>query len=89
MKDKFTMGLVWHNCATHPPKEYWNDDLYISDGESVCRAEYSKERGWYNKTFGHWIYPNITREYWWADLEQTVRTSKEFAEVLIDEALDR
>lgn len=82
MKDKFTIGLVWHNCETYPPKEYWNNNLYISDGEYVSRAEYSRENGWYDKTGGVYIYPDLVKEYWWADIEQTVRTSKEFAEAL-------
>lgn len=81
MKDKFTMSLVWHNCKTHPPKEKWNNNLYASDGQYVFEAEYDWQYGWFDKNAGDYIPFGELHEYWWADLEQTVQTSKEFAEV--------
>jgi hypothetical protein len=80
MKDKFTMGLVWHNCKTYPPKEHWNNNLYASDGKYVFRVTYDWQSGWFNKYAGYYIPYGELHEYWWADLEQTVQTSMEFAD---------
>lgn len=82
MENTISMNLVWHNCRTCPPKEYANDNLYISDGKHVCQAAYSKEKGWYNKTHKFYVFPELVREFWWADLERNVLASDEFAEVL-------
>lgn len=78
MKNKFKMELTWHNCLTYPPKEYWNDNLYVTDGTCVHSVEYHKERGWWSRELGDYIPFNILHKYWWADIEQTVITSNEF-----------
>ena len=82
MKNKFTIGLVWHNCETHPPKECWNNNLYASDGQYVFPVTYDWQYGWFNKHAGDYIPYRELHEYWWADLDQTVTTSKKFAEAL-------
>ncbi len=81
MKDKFAINLIWHNCKTYPPDEKWNDNLYITDGEYVFDAEYDWQRGWYNKYAGDYIPFGELSDWWWADIEQTVQTSKEFYEI--------
>ena len=50
MKDKFTIGLVWHNCKTYPPKERYNDCLYVTDGNRIMQMEYHSEYGWIDTT---------------------------------------
>lgn len=77
-KKKFTMPLVWHNCYDYPPEESRNDNLYATDGKRVFNVEYNKEIGWYNKTDGHYLYPELIWSYWWADIEQTVRGCSDF-----------
>lgn len=78
MNNKFTMPLTWHNCQSCPPEEQWNDNLYVSDGKYVFKAEYSKENGWYNKTDCYYLYPELIWLYYWADIEQTVRGCSDF-----------
>jgi hypothetical protein len=80
MDNKFTMELVWHNCLTHPPAEFYNDKLYVSDGKYVFQVEYSREHGWYDYEGGMYISPAILQHFWWTDLVQTVGLSKEFKE---------
>ena len=80
MKDKFTMQLTWHNCLTHPPKEYWNDNLYCSDGEYFFPVKYHEECGWFDISSGDYIPLNTLYRHWWADLSQTVQGADEFKE---------
>lgn len=80
MKDKFTMKLVWHNCETYPPEEYWNESLYVTDGWHMHEVEYFKERGWWSKQLGDYIPANLLNKYWWADIGQTVQKTKGFKE---------
>lgn len=80
MKNKFKMELTWHNCLTCPPEEYWNKNLYISDGTYVSDAEYDKQYGWFDKSAGDYIPYKELYEYWWADLNQTVNNYSEFKE---------
>lgn len=82
MRDKFTMGLVWHNCATHPPKEKWNVNLYATDGRDVFKVVYDYRIGWSGLISNVMIPPGELHKYWWADLQQTINTSREFAEIL-------
>lgn len=78
VKNKFKMELVWHNCYSHPPKEYWNNKLYVTNGEYIHEVEYYKERGWWSRELGDYIPFNELSHYWWADLEQTVNKCLEF-----------
>lgn len=78
MINKFAINLVWHNCLTYPPKEFWNNRLYVTNGEYLHEVEYNQERGWWSKDLGDYISFNELSHYWWADLEQTVVTSEEF-----------
>lgn len=80
MKDKFTMQLTWHNCLTHPPKEYWNDNLYCSDGEYFFPVKYHEEYGWFDISSGDYMPLNTLHRHWWADLSQTVQGTDEFKE---------
>ena len=78
MKDKFTIELTWHNCFTYPPKESWNNNLYISDGQYVSHATYDSHYGWFDRSAGDYIPFESLHEYYWADIEQTVQTSQAF-----------
>ena len=78
MINKFAINLVWHNCLTYPPKEFWNNRLYVTNGEYLHEVEYNQERGWWSKELGDYIPFDELSRYWWADLEQTVVTSEEF-----------
>lgn len=79
MKSKFTMGLVWHNCKIYPPKERWNANLYATNGRYVFKVAYDCRDGWFD-ALDDWPLPTEElHEYWWADLEHTIQTSKEFA----------
>lgn len=78
MKNKFKMELVWHNCQSYPPEEYWNKNLYISDGTYVSGVEYDKQYGWFDQSAGDYISYQELHKYWWADLDQTVRECLEF-----------
>ena len=80
MNNKFTMELVWHNCLTYPPKEYWNDNLYVTDGTCVHSVKYNKEHGWWSRTTGDYLPFDLLWEYWWADIEQTVKCEPRFVE---------
>lgn len=78
MKDKFTIPLTWHNCYDYPPEESWNDSLIATDGQRVFPVKYGKVTGWYDKEAGECLPFELIWEYWWADLEQTVRGCSEF-----------
>ncbi len=84
MKDKFTMNLVWHNCKTYPPKEEYNDNLYVSNGIWITKAKYHHEYGWLDRESGIRIQDRYLHEYWWADIKQTIDTSKEFKAIRKD-----
>lgn len=80
MKNKFKIELTWHNCLTCPPEEYWNDDLYVTDGEYLHSVKYSKEFGWWSRETGDYLPFDLLWKYWWADLNQTVNNCSEFKE---------
>ena len=50
--NKFVMELVWHNCYDCPPKEFWNNKLYVTNGEYIHEVEYNQERGWWSRELG-------------------------------------
>ena len=76
--NKFVMELVWHNCADCPPREFWNNKLYVTNGEYIHEVEYFQERGWWSKEMGDYIPANELSRFWWADLEQTVQNVPRF-----------
>ena len=76
--NKFVMELVWHNCLNHPPKEFWNNRLYVTDGKYLHEVEYNQERGWWSKDLGDYLPFELLWKYWWADLEQTVQNVPRF-----------
>jgi hypothetical protein len=76
-KKKFVMPLTWHNCYECPPVELFNYDLIATDSNIVFRVSYDKDEGWLNTETLHYLPPELLWEYWWADLEQTVRGCSE------------
>ena len=72
MNDKFKMELTWHNCATHPPKEWINETLFVSDGESIHKARYNIRLGWWCVELWDYIPNDDLNNYWWADIQQTI-----------------
>lgn len=78
MKNKFTMPLTWHNCQTYPPSEAYNSNLIATDGVSVFKVKYSRLTGWLNLDTVKCLPFDILYDYWWADVEQTVRECSEF-----------
>ena len=71
--NKFKMELTWHNCLTHPPKEDYNPWLIYTNGHNIFDCAYCKEDGFPIKE-------ERLHEFWWADLLQTIRETKEFKE---------
>jgi hypothetical protein len=43
MNNEFTMEIIWHNCITCPPEERFDRTLYITNGQNIRTASYSKE----------------------------------------------
>lgn len=77
MKDKFTMELVWHNCATCPPKEDFNANLCVTNGRTVFGTKYDKGE-WYDREFGVCIPDDMLVDFWWADVVQTLNAVADF-----------
>jgi hypothetical protein len=73
--DKFKMELTWPHCANYPPKEYFHPHLLITDGGTVIFGEYDHGVFYMNGM------PLDSNLCWWADIDQTVRGTKEFDEV--------
>jgi hypothetical protein len=82
--DKFKMELTWHNCKDCPPSEFENNALVITDGHDVFGVSWHRERGYFvSYDDGDMeLYSGAWKNWWWADLEQTVRETSEFDEVL-------
>ena len=80
MKNKFKMELTWHNCATYPPEEDYNENLVITDGRYVANMIWCKYEGYYVRFGNNYIHlkADELKNSWWADIEQTVRGCKEF-----------
>lgn len=72
MKDKFTKEVVWHNCATYPPSEVFNSNLFVTSGAEVFAVVYHRDIGWRDKDSGGLLPPQCLDKYWWADLDQTM-----------------
>ena len=79
LERKFAMSLVWHNCYLYPPAEECNNNLYLTDGKSVWRAEYDTRDGWHINGTYEFLPSNSLRKYWWADISQTVQGEERFA----------
>lgn len=77
-KKKFAIPIVWHNCYDYPPKESWNEKLWVTDGERVFPVTYDKSSGWYNQEEKTYLPFELIWKYWWADLEQTIKGCSEF-----------
>lgn len=78
---KFTMELVWHNCATCPPSEEHNDYLVITKGDKVYPVIYDKTDGWFYGRLEIRIQEENLKHWWWADIVQTVQGTPQFGGV--------
>ena len=78
MPNKFKMFLTWHNCATYPPEELYNNRLIATDGIRVFEVAYHKELGWKRKDHNMFLPQQHLNKYYWADLEHTIRDYQEF-----------
>ncbi len=80
MCDKFTTELVWHNCKTNPPKEFENDFLIGTDGVNVYGMSWHRAEGYHIAVDDFYLLLNpVCLDYWWwADVEQTVRSEERF-----------
>lgn len=77
MVNKFTMGLVWHNCKTYQPTEKFNSRLLVTDGVTIYEMMWDKTFGGFLKV-GLEIKGDELNKYWWADIEQTVQGEPRF-----------
>jgi hypothetical protein len=80
MKNKFTMPLTWHNCHSCPPEELSNSYLLATDGSYVYSMSWRKGNGYLIATqLGvRGIRASELENWWWADIEQTVKECLEF-----------
>jgi hypothetical protein len=78
MKNKFAMPLTWHNCQFYPPSERYNNRLLATDGKCVFPVVYDAMDGWWDIESKYYLPFGLLQEYWWADIEQTVRNCLEF-----------
>ena len=82
MDRKFTMGLVWHNCKTYPPKEFKNDFLIATNGTDVYNMIWRRDSGYFvgAKDWSKILELSELENWWWADIEQTVQGEAKFRE---------
>lgn len=80
MKNKFVMPLTWHNCKYYPPSELYNNRLIATDGKYVFEVAYHQELGWKRIDSKLFISQQKLKDYYWADVEQTVRGCSDFKE---------
>ena len=80
-KKKFVMSLTWHNCKTYPPSEDYNPALIITNGKEIFDMRWHKDDGFYVNCSGGYmcLNPKTYERWWWADIEQTVKSCSEFA----------
>lgn len=78
MTNKFTMELVWHNCDTHPPKEFENNTLIATNGTEVFGLSWHRAEGYFILKEHKIVQIRISElsNWWWADIEQTIQTHK-------------
>lgn len=80
MKNKFKMELTWHSCTDCLPEEDYSSWLHITDGKEVQQTIWRRDHNWQRFIVGGcYIEPGVNSDnYWWADLDRTVRETKEF-----------
>lgn len=81
--NKFKMELTWHSCTTCPPEEDYNPCLYVTNWTgAIIPMRWYRDSNWQRFEDGGWyIEPGINSNgYWWADIIQTARKTKEFRE---------
>lgn len=86
MKNKFKMPLTWHNCQSYPPSEPYNSRLLATDGKRVFLVIYDVMDGWWDAEFKNYLSFGSLRDYYWADIEQTVWDCSAFKEENRDES---
>lgn len=86
---KFTMELVWHNCWKCPPEEVTNDSLIMTDGVDAYETFWYRPDGFMIHTKDGWrgVY-NGLKEWYWADIRQTVRGDSRFKGLIVDDLVD-
>lgn len=86
MTKKFTMELVWHNCYECKPEEITNDSLIMTNGIDVFEAFWYAPDGFmiHAKHGWHGVYEGL-KEWYWADIRQTVRGDLRFRGVFVDD----
>ena len=80
---KFTMELVWHNCETYPPKEFANNALIATNGNDVFGMSWHRAEGYFISDENNYVRrlnESLLKDWWWADIEQTVRGESKFKE---------
>lgn len=86
--DRFVMGLVWHNCFIRPPTEPFNDDLICTNGAYVFNMTWDKDRGYFIAVNGgndYRIQEALLKDWWWADIQQTVQGEPRFKNLIIND----
>ena len=80
MCNKFTMELVFHNCDTNHPKEFENNSLIITDGKNVYPLFWHRAEGYGVVTENGIVSIGLSelKNWWWADIEQTVQGDLRF-----------
>ena len=78
MMNKFKMELTWHNCETCPPDELYNNRLIMTNGRYTFDVAYHQEIGWQRVADRVLIPQQQLKDYYWADIDQTVRGCPEF-----------
>ena len=84
--DKFKMELVWHNCKTCKPKEFFNDELIGTNGAYVFDMTWRRNVGYFIHTVvgdkvdytGYRIQDYALENWWWADIQQTAQNEPRF-----------
>lgn len=74
MVRKYSMQLVWHNCLTYTPSEDYNPELYVTDGTNLYKVVWEKDTGFVGD--GIFIAEHNAKNYWWADILQTIQNPK-------------
>lgn len=75
MKDKITIDLTFHNCATCPPKEDFHPNLCVTNGSAVFNVSYD-DGEWYDPEFNEYIPQGMLHEFWWTDVVNNVSNEK-------------
>lgn len=67
---KFSMSIVWHNCLTYKPSEFFNSELFVTNGKCFCKVVYKENVGFVGD--GVFIDDTCGKNWWWCDMNQTI-----------------